>query len=697
MSDETPDQRPSLLVGAAHLAALWALAVAQPLFDLLGRNPDFFVARGNTATDIIVFAFAFTLVPPALMLAAETLAAWASPRARWILHLGLLGLLSAALAMTVLKQLMDGPAGVMVALAIAAGAGIAVLYVRGRFLRSLLDVLTPAPLIVLAVFLLFSDSAELVKPQPEVEPIEAEVRRPVPVVYLIFDEFPAGTLMTPGGKIDASRFPAFAELARGSTWYRNATAAADSTPLAVPALLTGRVPGPERLPIASDHPESLFTLLGGSYRLNVTEEATRLCPDGLCPRDEDEEGGELSALVSDLGVVTEHLLLPNGYRGGLPAIDQTFGGFANEAGGDGGARFAINDPLQLVAALNGSELDEALFARFLRRLDGEPGTLDYLHIEVPHYPWVHFPAGDRYSELESEFKPFFDDAGRIQAPAHVTDIALQRHMLEAGYADRLLGALIERLKSTGAWERALLVVASDHGAAFDPGDFRRSATRRNLGQMAPVPIFVRSPGQRRAEVTDARFCTTDLLPLMARKLGIDYPWEEAPCEPREVRVQRVGNLELGEGLTAAPLAEVLRQRGEYVARIDGLFGIGTGWDPVFALGPARNLVGTRTQALPLAGTTASAEIEDPDRFRAGRVAETLLRGSLDGVDAGAPLAVAVNGEVVATGRSFDADGETRFSILFDPAELRSGINVIELYEVRPGAGGPRLALLGSAL
>jgi hypothetical protein len=59
--------------------------------------------------------------------------------------------------------------------------------------------------------------------------------------------------------------------------------------------------------------------------------------------------------------------------------------------------------------------------------------------------------------------------------------------------------------------------------------------------------------------------------------------------------------------------------------------------------------------------------------------------------------VAVNGAVVATGRSFEADGETRFSILFDPAELRSGINVIELYEVLPGAGGPRLALLGSAL
>jgi hypothetical protein len=36
-----------------HLAVLWAFAVVQPLLDLLGDNPDFFVARGNTSSDIV--------------------------------------------------------------------------------------------------------------------------------------------------------------------------------------------------------------------------------------------------------------------------------------------------------------------------------------------------------------------------------------------------------------------------------------------------------------------------------------------------------------------------------------------------------------------------------------------------------------------------------------------------------------------
>ena len=45
-----------LLIGGAHLGALWAFAFAWPLLDLLGKNPDLFVARSNTAGDIIIFA-----------------------------------------------------------------------------------------------------------------------------------------------------------------------------------------------------------------------------------------------------------------------------------------------------------------------------------------------------------------------------------------------------------------------------------------------------------------------------------------------------------------------------------------------------------------------------------------------------------------------------------------------------------------
>ena len=46
------------------------------------------------------------------------------------------------------------------------------------------------------------------------------------------------------------------------------------TPQAVPALLSGRRPDRDALPIAADHPGDLFTLLAGSYSFEVIEPVT---------------------------------------------------------------------------------------------------------------------------------------------------------------------------------------------------------------------------------------------------------------------------------------------------------------------------------------------------------------------------------------------------------------------------------------
>ena len=212
--------RPSLLVGSGHLAALWALAFAEPLFDLLGRNADFFVARGNSAGDILVFSFAFTLVPPLAMLALEAVAAQIDRRLRWAVHLFLVAVLVAAIALQVFKGVADGPGGVLIALALLTGGLVAAGYARTRFLRGVADVLIPAPVVVLAVFLLFSDVSDLVLPQSEAKAAAIRIRSHTPVVEVVFDEFPVGTLMDREGQIDASRYPAFAELAAQSTWYR---------------------------------------------------------------------------------------------------------------------------------------------------------------------------------------------------------------------------------------------------------------------------------------------------------------------------------------------------------------------------------------------------------------------------------------------------------------------------------------------
>ncbi len=62
---------PGLALRAAHLAVLSSFALAQPLFDILGRNATFFVVRDSSGTQIVLLALAVTLLPPALLILLE--------------------------------------------------------------------------------------------------------------------------------------------------------------------------------------------------------------------------------------------------------------------------------------------------------------------------------------------------------------------------------------------------------------------------------------------------------------------------------------------------------------------------------------------------------------------------------------------------------------------------------------------------
>jgi hypothetical protein len=682
-----------VLAGAGHLAALWALAFAQPLFDLLGRNPDFFVARGNGGGEIVAFALLFTLVPPLAMLAIEAGAERLRPSWRWPLHLALLGLLVAALALQVFKELVSGPWGLLIAAALAAGAAGAIAYVRTGFAPALLDVLIPAPLVVLAVFLLFSDVSKLVFPEEEVQAASIEIPGRAPVVMVILDELPEGTLMTRRGGIDASRFPAFAELARGSTWYRGAVTVAAFTPRAIPAILTGTLPSEDELPIASDQPHSIFTLLGGSYRMHVMENATQVCPVQLCGG---REGSGLGSLFSDLRVVSEHLLLPDGLRTHLPAIDTTFGDFADEAGTPAPRRFAPGDPDQLAAAFADQAGDETTrVAEFVAGIGEGDRVLHLIHVEKPHYPWNHFQSGRKYSNLSSEFKDVLAGDTGWMGPRALTDLALQRHMLETGFTDLLLGEVIDRLRQTGVWDRALVVVLADHGGAVIPYERRRNPTPANFGQVGPVPLFVKAPGQLRPRVVDGAVCTTDVLPEVARVLKIDYPWRRHPCPRDQVNVANSPH-----GKTSVSFARAERLRAAYVGRIERLFGTGTGWGPVLRFRPHPELIGRRVASLRTSDSDVSAaSVDEEHRFRdvdprAAVLLASLLRGTISGGESGEALAATVNGRIAAVGRSFESAGSIRYSMLIPPRFFRPGPNRVDLYRVVGGRSAVEFKRLG---
>ena len=242
---ETDPQRSTLRtlgVSFAHLAALSAFAVAQPLFDLLGESPDFFAVRGSTRWDIVVFALAVVLVPPAALVAVEAIAGLISEQLRRALHLVFVAVIAGVVIVQVLERATDlSSTRLLIALAALLGAAVALLYWRLPPVRTLLTVLSAAPLAFLLYFLLGSPVADLtLADDPNVALASVDAR--APVVLVVFDEFPVSSLLDGNGEIDAVRYPNFAELAHGSTWFRNATTVSYSTTQAVPAILTGSNP-----------------------------------------------------------------------------------------------------------------------------------------------------------------------------------------------------------------------------------------------------------------------------------------------------------------------------------------------------------------------------------------------------------------------------------------------------------------------
>ncbi len=560
---------PPLRIAGLHLLVLSSFAIAQPLFDLLGRNGEFFAARGSTRWDVVVFGLAVVLVPPALLLGLEAVT---PRRARGAVHAcfvaGLVGLF--------VLQAIHGlgiPGWLLAVIAGAAGVGAAALYVSASAARFTVTVLAPAPLLFLAVFLFHSDASRLTFSGAD-EAIAATTARPRdPVVLLVFDEFPVNSLRNAKGRIDRVRFPHFAALARHATWFENASTVGEGTTHAVPAILTGRYPRPGELPVYADHRQNLFTLLGGSTQLHVFDEETHLCPPQLCPGLKGSFGNRLQGLAEDSGVVYLHELLPHDLAGGVPSIANGWGDFLAGTGGK-------HDP------------GRGALSFFDRMRPTARPALWYAHILLPHSPWIHLPSGKRYS-IRSAPGWGADEVWNDNQAA--VDQSWQRDLLQTGYADLVLGKILARLRAVGVYDRAMIVVTADHGISFHAGEKRRPASPANLEDIAYVPLFVKLPHQRRGRVARSPARTIDILPTLADAIGIRIPWHVdgrsvlgRPSPERDVVVIKDHGARF-----VVPVAQLEAKHEEALRRQLALFGSDEPVTTLYAVGPYRSLLGRR--------------------------------------------------------------------------------------------------------
>ena len=481
----------------------------------------------------------------------------------------------------------------------------------------------------------------------------AQAARDTPVVLIVFDAFQSTLLQDADGNIDATRFPNIAALASGATWYRNATTAHENTAFSVPAILDGEAPRLGTQPTSKFHPHSLFTLLYSDHRMNVHEEVTRMCPERMC-----------------------------GSHGSTNVIERLSHGRV-------------------------SRLDRAL--RGIRS-GGEP-TLTFVHAFFPHEPRQYLPDGRSYQN-GADIEPALDGPPSF-TNEWLTEQSLQRTLLQLMFTDSLVGKLVKRLHDTNQWDKTLLVITADHGESFQRKQtpakpfkvghlhWRRAVTSHNLAEIAPVPLFVKYPGQRDGQVDERFVKTLDVLPTIADVTSHPATWPLAGHSLRDATYKGEPVVSVGKsfgGAVSMPVDRWLARVADVRSRVLGLFPAAQGARSMYDIGPRPDMEGrplTDFQLLPRSAVHAA--LTEPARWRSVHIGSWLLPLHVTGtISGGSPdgrkLAVAVNGRVVATGWSFRPLGAKRLSIsvLIPEASLRSGANDVRIYEITGPAALRRL-------
>jgi hypothetical protein len=468
-----------------------------------------------------------------------------------------------------------------------------------------------------------------------------------PVIFIAFDEFSTTSLVGADGRIDGVRYPNFAKLAHDGDWFPYATAPADETPRAMGALLTGNLPRRKVKPTYRQMPRNLFTLLGSRYRIDSSEEVTSLCPPRLCPRVRRQNS---RSVLHELG----H---------GRPE------------------RFE-----QWVRSIGASS---------------KP-TLYFKHILMPHGPWRYLPSGQQ----------FVTGAGEVPGWGHafgsrwVSIQKYQRHLLQLGYVDRLVGSVIDRLEAQGLYDKSIIVLTADNGESFGRIDNGHEVSRRNFGDIALTPLIVKRPYQAPGTTPTRHVRSEDVVPTLARLTHV------------AIRYHVSGHSIYGAAARRIPARTVIYERSGRQYTLTGpglrhwakgaqalklrLFGSGNGPPGLYGVGPYRRLGGRPVADVkPATAGHTRASLNNARAYRTVRPSSTFVpsyvSGRLTDVSSTPPaaVAVAINGQVAGTSPTFRTvrGGPLYYAALLPPTVFRAGVNRVQLFAVSGSSKAPRLRAL----
>jgi arylsulfatase A-like enzyme len=158
----------------------------------------------------------------------------------------------------------------------------------------------------------------------------------------------------------------------------------------------------------------------------------------------------------------------------------------------------------------------------------------FIHYLEPHNPL--FPPkefknkflserskGLRWKKTISKYRrnPLYHYLKEAQITAEQKDVLVDLYDAEIAYLDWQIGRLFSFLKKNNLFENTLVAVTADHGEHFgEKGHFSHVASLYE--QILHVPLVIKYPYQKKANLTEHRAQLIDLLPTIVAAADLDF-------------------------------------------------------------------------------------------------------------------------------------------------------------------------------
>ncbi len=689
----------SFSIMTIHLFTFFVFVVARPIFTILTDYPGYLVANHLQPVDIYVALVLISIAIPLILTGLVAVAGVLGDRFRLLVQTLFCAGFAGVFALHLLGGFKTIPDLWKILLSGLVFVVFALLYYKKPKFSLIITVLSPVIVLFPMMFLFNQNIGQILQPEAEIPASDIQnpghrLQSKPPIVMVVFDELSLVDLMNSEGNIDARRFPNFAKLSSGSTWYKNATTVSYATQVAVPAILSGQRPLTRKLPVFNEYPNNLFSLVDGQYTFHVIEPITRLyrstnTDEGLAPSNR-LQFLRIGGFLTDMSIVYLHIVLPKSLAVLLPVIDEQWGGF---------------QPVSISIADQGNRTRKAMagdhvqpLISFISDIGSYPDeTLHFIHVLLPHRPLQYLPSGHVHSRRKSSMAGVTFPMGKtskvLRGPQLLADRIHQKHLLQTAFVDKLLGQLITEMKSKAMYDESLLIVVADHGINYQPDTPIRYPTDENFGAVAFVPLFIKYPSQNHAVEIDTNAETIDILPTIVDVLDISTTWQfdgqSLLGDKRTKNKKKILLLKSKQKQFVYGESQYLDAKQNALERNISTFSLDDPRSDFFHYGEGLNLIGSEVAKLINDRVPCRVQSDVIGRLRhvslSNKFLPTEMNGSINctGTNNDQLLVlVGVNGIIQGVTRPYLHKGESLFNLILSDQVFQEGKNDVEHFVIR---------------